>query len=261
MNLKNYSAEQLSKMMRGKLTQKGQPVSIENILLDSRKLNIAESSVFFAIKGDRRDGHLFINDLYKKGVRCFVISQSVNVSEYPDANFISVKDTIVALQNLVAAHRAQFTIPVIGITGSNGKTIVKEWLFQLLEADYNIVRSPKSYNSQIGVPLSVWQLAPFHNLGIFEAGISQPDEMANLEKIIQPTIGVFTNIGSAHNEGFLDIRQKINEKLRLFMKSEVIIFCRDYLDINECLVTARDRMKKADSDFDGFKTFSWTRKI
>lgn len=260
MNLKNYTAEQLAKMMRGKLVQKGQQVSIENLLLDSRKLTIAETTAFFAIKGDRRNGHQFISDLYKKGVRCFVISEGVETKPFVDANFISVKDTVVALQNLAAAHRKLFNIPVFGITGSNGKTIVKEWLFQLLEPDYNIVRSPKSYNSQIGVPLSVWQIAPYHNLGIFEAGISQPDEMGNLEKIIQPTIGIFNNIGGAHNEGFLDIRQKVNEKLRLFTRAEIVIFCRDYLDINECLVTARDRMKKADSDFDGFKTFSWTRK-
>lgn len=260
MNFKNYTAEQLAKMMRGKLVQKGQPVSIENLLLDSRKITIAETTAFFAIKGDRRNGHQFIIDLYKKGVRCFVISEAVETKSFADANFISVKDSVAALQNLAAAHRKLFNIPVFGITGSNGKTIVKEWLFQLLEPDYNIVRSPKSYNSQIGVPLSVWQIAPYHNLGIFEAGISQPDEMGNLEKIIQPTIGIFTNIGGAHNEGFLDIRQKVNEKLRLFTRAEVVIFCRDYLDINECLVTARDRMKKADSDFDGFKTFSWTRK-
>ena len=260
MNLKNYSAEQLAKMMRGKLIQKGRPVFIEQLLLDSRKLTIAELTVFFPIKGDRRNGHTFIGELYKKGVRCFVISEPTETKNFPDGNFILVKDTIAALQNLAAAHRKLFNIPVIGITGSNGKTIVKEWLFQLLEPDYSIVRSPKSYNSQIGVPISVWQTAPYHNLGIFEAGISQPDEMANLEKIIQPTIGIFTNIGGAHNEGFLDIRQKINEKLRLFLKSEIVIFCRDYLDINECLVAARDRMKKADSDFDGLKTFSWTRK-
>ncbi len=260
MNLKNYTADQLAKMIRGKLVQTGQPVSIQNLLLDSRKLTIAEPTVFFAIKGDRRNGHQFIGELYKKGIRCFVISEVLETKKNEDANFIFVKDTIAALQNLSAEHRRLFNIPVVGTTGSNGKTMVKEWLFQLLEPDYNIVRSPKSYNSQIGVPLSVWQIAPYHTLGIFEAGISQPDEMGNLEKIIQPTIGIFTNIGNAHNEGFLDIRQKVNEKLRLFTRAKVVIFCRDYLDINECLVTARDRMKKADSDFDGFKIFSWTRK-
>ena len=133
-------------MMRGKLVQKGQQVSIENLLLDSRKLTIAETTTFFAIKGDRRNGHQFISDLYKKGVRCFVISEAVETKNFVDANFISVKDTVAALQNLAAAHRKLFNIPVFGITGSNGKTIVKEWLFQLLEPDYNIVRSPQSYN-------------------------------------------------------------------------------------------------------------------
>jgi alanine racemase len=164
----------------------------------------------------RRDGHDFIGDLYRKGVRSFVVSRLFDLSVFKDANFIKVPEPLTALQDLTAWHRRQFEIPVIGITGSNGKTIVKEWLFQLLHADHAIVRSPKSYNSQIGVPLSVWQIRPYHTLAIFEAGISQPGEMDKLEAIIRPTIGVFTSIGEAHSEGFASQEEKEKEKRKLF---------------------------------------------
>jgi len=196
---------------------------IEYLLLDSRKVYAPAASLFFALKGPRRDGHQFIPELYKKGVRSFVVSEEQDKAAYPDAGFIIVGDTLNALQQLAIYHRSQFAIPVIGITGSNGKTIVKEWLYQLLHDEYNIVRSPKSYNSQIGVPLSIWQIDEQHNLGIFEAGISQPGEMAMLEKIIQPSIGVLTNIGEAHDEGFADKTQKILEKLKLFTHCQVLI--------------------------------------
>lgn len=190
--------------------------AIEHLLLDSRKVYSPASSLFFAIKGLRRDGHQFISELYKRGVRNFVISQEIGTNVYPEATFLRVKDTLEALQQLAAHHRRQFTIPVIGITGSNGKTIVKEWLYQLLQEDYNIVRSPKSFNSQIGVPLSVWGMNEKNTLAIFEAGISKPGEMQKLEKIIQPTIGVLTNIGEAHSEGFENEMQKVEEKKILF---------------------------------------------
>ncbi|MFI5129099.1 MAG: Mur ligase family protein, partial [Chitinophagales bacterium] len=190
--------------------------NIEYLVLDSRKIYSPANSLFFALKGPRRDGHLFIAEVYKKGVRNFVVSELPDVAAYPGANFVLVQDTLKALQQLAAHHRKQFNIPVIGITGSNGKTIVKEWLYQLLHADYNIVRSPKSYNSQIGVPLSVWQMNESHELAIFEAGISRPGEMEKLEKIIQPTIAVLTNIGEAHSEGFSSIEQKEAEKRILF---------------------------------------------
>jgi alanine racemase len=146
-----------------------------------------------------------------------VITQQVDTASYPGVNFIMVKDSVAALQQLAAAHRSQFSIPVIAITGSNGKTIVKEWLFQLLQPDLKIVRSPKSFNSQLGVPLSVWQMKSHHDLAIFEAGISQPGEMERLEKVIQPTIGILTNIGDAHREGFLSQDQKEQEKRKLFV--------------------------------------------
>lgn len=190
--------------------------AVEHLLIDSRKAYAPAVSLFFALSSSRRNGHDFIGELYQKGVRSFVIMQSIDTINYPDANFIYVSNTIDALQKLAAVHRSRFMIPVIGITGSNGKTIVKEWLFQLLQADYRIVRSPKSYNSQIGVPLSVWQLKPHHELAIFEAGISQPNEMEQLEKVIQPTLGVLTNIGTAHNEGFISMEEKEKEKRKLF---------------------------------------------
>lgn len=189
---------------------------IENLLLDSRKIFAPGSSLFFALQGTRRDGHQFLADLYKRGVMNFVVDRQLDINEYPGANFLKVNDSLEALQLLAAHHRQQFSIPVIGITGSNGKTIVKEWLYQLLHQEYTIVRSPKSYNSQIGVPLSVWQMNKQHTLAIFEAGISRPGEMEKLQKIIQPTIGVLTNIGEAHSEGFASLQEKEAEKRKLF---------------------------------------------
>ncbi|MGQ0738612.1 MAG: bifunctional UDP-N-acetylmuramoyl-tripeptide:D-alanyl-D-alanine ligase/alanine racemase [Bacteroidota bacterium] len=197
--------------------------SIEHLLLDSRKIYSPAESLFFALKGPRRDGHQFIQELYRKGVRGFVISEPVEQPSYPEAVFLQVYDTLAALQLLVAYHRQQFSIPVIGITGSNGKTIVKEWLYQLLNDDYHIIRSPKSYNSQIGVPLSVWPLNEQHTLGSFEAGISEQGEMLRLEKIIQPTIGVLTNIGEAHSDGFIDAGHKFREKAILFRNCDTVI--------------------------------------
>lgn len=197
--------------------------SIEQLLLDSRKIISPASSLFFALQGPRRDGHQFITELYKKGVRNFVVNDRVLSERLPDANFIFVDNTLEALQQLAIQHRSQFSYPVIGITGSNGKTIVKEWLYQLLHEDYHIVRSPKSYNSQIGVPLSLWQMNEQHTLGIFEAGVSGFGEMRRLERMIQPTIGVLTNIGEAHSEGFNDAEHKFREKVVLFRNCKVII--------------------------------------
>jgi len=196
---------------------------IDTLLIDSRKLTSKDSSIFFALTGPRRNGHLFIDELYKKGLRYFVISQKVNQDQYRGALFLQVDNTLNALQKIAACHRAQFAIDVIGITGSNGKTVVKEWLYQLLQHDKQIVRSPKSYNSQIGVPLSVWQMSSKDDLAIFEAGISRSGEMERLEKVIQPTIGVLTNIGQAHSDGFINNEQKLQEKLKLFKSAKVFI--------------------------------------
>lgn len=254
-----YTAESISKILKGELLQQNGNAEIEHILLDSRKLLIPETSLFIPLVSERRNAHQYIDDMYQKGVSNFVVSEPMSTTQYPNANIILVKNSLQALHTLVAYHRHQFQIPVIGITGSNGKTIVKEWLYQLLEKDYNIVRSPKSYNSQIGVPLSVWQMKPENQMAIFEAGISQPGEMVNLEKIIRPTIGIFTNIGEAHNEGFLNIRQKVNEKLILFMKSDVLIYCKDYLALNECVNNFHNLVGKREIDND-LQLLTWSRK-
>lgn len=255
-----YNAASINKTLKGELLQETGFSEIDHLLLDSRKLSFPETSLFISLVSPRRNAHQYIEELYRKGVSNFIVSEPVPLEKYPKATFILVKDTLQALHALVAFHRHHFHIPVIGITGSNGKTIVKEWLYQLLEKDYNIVRSPKSYNSQIGVPLSVWQMKPEHQLAIFEAGISQPGEMVNLEKIIRPTIGIFTNIGEAHSEGFLNIRQKINEKLVLFAKSDILIYCKDYLALNECVLAFHNQVGKKENQEGGPELFSWSRK-
>ena len=231
--------------------KKGVQDSVITILLtDSRKLSNPEETLFFALTTKTNDGHNFIDDLYIQGVRNFVVSSKYIIKEtHTDANFLNVKCPLKALQRIVAYHRRKFDIPVIGITGSNGKTIVKEWLYQLLHHDHNIVRSPRSYNSQTGVPLSVWQLDDTSTLGIFEAGISLPDEMECLEPIIHPTIGVFTKLGEAHQENFSSMQQKCKEKLELFINSEVIIYNGDNPIISRCV----EDMALS------HKTFTWSR--
>lgn len=216
-----YSIQTICSVVSGSFLSFHSDDEIENLVYDSRRIPQAQSSLFFALKTEHNDGHKYLNDAFKKGVRNFIVSEETN--KLKDCNIIKVEDTLTALQQLAAFHRNHFSIPVIGITGSNGKTIVKEWLNQLLQDDYKIVRSPKSFNSQIGVPLSVWQMNAQHTLAIFEAGISQPDEMEFLEKIIRPTIGVLTNIGEAHSEGFLDDNHKLAEKLLLFKNCSLLI--------------------------------------
>ena len=211
-----------------------QDVYIKELAIDSRKVVMPAQSLFFAIKGDRHDGHNFIEQLYEDGVRAFVVDASYLAPEkLDDAFFIKVDDPLSALQAVAAAKRAQFNYPLIGVTGSNGKTIVKEWLFQLLDLSYNIIRSPKSYNSQVGVPLSVWRMKSENDLAIIEAGISMPGEMVKLERIVKPTIGIFTNLGQAHDENFTDANQKAREKLDLFQNVDTLIYCKDYLVIQE----------------------------
>ncbi len=208
-----------------------------DLLIDSRQVISANQTLFFALVTSRNDGHKYIEELYQKGVRAFVVNH-IPAGDWDGAGFVVVKDTLKALQRLAASHRSQFNIPVIGITGSNGKTIVKEWLAQLLSPDYNLVRSPKSYNSQVGVPLSVWQMNGAHQLGIFEAGISKLDEMSALQKIIKPTIGIFTNIGQAHEENFISYMQKAGEKLNLFTQVDTLVYCMDYYDIQQVILRA-----------------------
>ena len=230
MNHIQYSVQQLQEVFGTNVSISNQDVKIKTVLTDSRKLTDIHHALFFALKA-RRDGHSFINDVYKLGIRNFVISDTkINLSNYADANFYVVDDSLQALQKLTSYHRSKFKIPVIAITGSNGKTIVKEWLYQLLAPDYNIVRSPKSYNSQIGVPVSVWEMSDENTLAIFEAGISTIGEMENLEKVIQPTIGILTNIGEAHAIGFESPEQKLEEKLKLFKDVDLFIYSCSYLD-------------------------------
>jgi UDP-N-acetylmuramoyl-tripeptide--D-alanyl-D-alanine ligase len=196
---------------------------IENISIDSRSLQNEHKTLFFALVGPNNDAHNYIASLIDKGVQNFVVNYIPQNLENK-ANFLVVDNTLESLQQFAAYHRSQFNFPIIGITGSNGKTIVKEWLNFLLSPDYNIIRSPKSYNSQVGVPLSVMAINEKHNLGIFEAGISMVNEMAKLETIIKPSIGILTNIGSAHDEGFAHIGEKIKEKLKLFQNVKVLIY-------------------------------------
>jgi alanine racemase len=253
-SVSGYTISDIAKIIKGEFISSPLPdMPVKQLVIDSRKLITPENSVFFALITKRNNGHKYIEELYEKGVRNFVVSEpQTNVELLNEANFIKVKNTLVALQVLGAFHRKKFTIPVIGITGSNGKTIVKEWLFQLMCDDKKIVRSPKSFNSQIGVPLSVWQLEPDYQLAIFEAGISETDEMDKLQAIIQPTIGIFTNIGQAHNENFIHTKQKIAEKLKLFTKVKTLIYCADHLEIKERLLQTEN--------LKNINTFSWSYK-
>ena len=221
------------------------PADISWLLTDSRSLCFPSETLFFALTGPRNDGHNYIRELYDRGVRNFVVSRLPDrMEDYSESNFLLVQDTLAALQRLACLHRKNFNIPVVGITGSNGKTIIKEWLYQLLDPDYVITRSPRSYNSQIGVPLSVWLLNDKTELGIFEAGISKKDEMRNLWKIIRPTIGVLSNIGMPHQENFQSLQEKCFEKLKLFQDCDVIIYDGDNELIQNCVnktvITARE---------------------
>jgi len=225
--------------------------TINYLLTDSRSLSYPEETLFFALQTAINDGHKYIPGLYKAGVRNFVIQHNIPEQEkLTGANFLLVENSLTALQQLAARHRKQFDIPVIGITGSNGKTIIKEWLYQLLNKNFYIIRSPRSYNSQIGVPLSVWQLDPKAELGIFEAGISQVAEMEELENIIKPTIGILTNIGDAHQENFSSLKEKCLEKLKLFRNSQLLIYDADNEIIEDAVNTAGY----------AFEKFGWSRK-
>ena len=207
---------------------------IDWLLTDSRSLCFPESTLFFAIRTQRGDGHRFVPDLYQRGVRSFVV-ESVPEGDFPDAVFLLVPDSLQALQRLAERHRESFDIPVIGIAGSNGKTTVKEWIYQMLSPDYTVTRSPRSFNSQIGVPLSIWGLWHQSEIGVFEAAISQPGEMQALQRIIQPTIGVFTCLGSAHQENFENMRQKCMEKLVLFHDARALIYPADDQLVADCV--------------------------
>jgi alanine racemase len=224
-----YTISDISRILGAAQTLISNDGPVRSLLIDSRNLTHTDGVLFFAIKGERHDAHEFLPGIYGKGIRNFVVNELPGNAEieFPDANFVVVNNTLEALHRLAAHHRKQFTYPVMAITGSNGKTIVKEWLWQLLRDDYSIVRSPKSYNSQVGVPLSVWQMEPSHQLAIFEAGISRLGEMEKLEAILKPDLAILTNIGTAHDENFSGKDQKIDEKIKLLKNAATIICCKD----------------------------------
>jgi alanine racemase len=250
-----YTIDKIASVISGTALLAEPGTLIEHLLVDSRRLSFPSSSLFFALSTLRKDGSDFIKELHEKGVRNFIVKKGFESSPFADGNFIHVDDPLRALQKIAAYHRRQFDIPVIGITGSNGKTIVKEWLYQLLHNDFKIVRSPKSYNSQIGVPLSVWQINEQHDLAIIEAGISLPHEMEYLEDIIRPTIGVLTNIGEAHREGFESAEQKAFEKAKLFKECGSVIYYKD------ALLEELFRKSNSDRSSSSLKSFfTWSRK-
>ena len=237
----NYSIEKITTLI-GARRIGTVDAQIGWLLTDSRSLCFPEETLFFALKSARNDGHKYISDLYRRGVRNFVV-ESRGLQEFcpkgtddmTDANFLVVPSPLAALQRLAERHRDEFDIPIVGITGSNGKTMVKEWLYQVLLPSQKIVRSPKSYNSQIGVPLSVWLLNEQTEVGIFEAGISEPGEMMALRDIIQPTVGVFTSLGAAHQENFRSMEEKCLEKLELMHDTQAIIYCSDNDIVSRCI--------------------------
>jgi len=246
-----FSNKEILKIIKGKLLNPHLTEgAIEHLLIDSRRVVFPESSLFFALKGSRQDGHDFIDDAYQKGVRNFVVSKDVEWQLYPFSNFIQVENSVEALQQLATFHRSQFSLPIIGITGSNGKTIIKEWLFQLLRKEHRIVRSPKSYNSQIGVPLSVWHIDKDDELGIIEAGISTTGEMDKITPVVNCDLGIFTNIGPAHSEGFSSLEEKLLEKIQLFSPAKTIVFCDDDALVRQAI----------NEKYSGKHLFSWTRK-
>lgn len=222
------------------------------ILTDSRSLCFPEETLFFALQTNRNDGHKYIPELYQRGVRNFVVTDipADRAETYPDANFLKVSNTLKALQRLAERHRDEFDIPVVGITGSNGKTMVKEWLYQLLSPEMFVTRSPRSYNSQIGVPLSVWLMDEHTQVGVFEAGISKPGEMAALRAIIRPTIAVLTNLGTAHQENFSSMEAKCREKLVLFHDARTVVYDADDAIVHRIV---------SETDIQG-ETIAWSRR-
>ena len=248
-----YSISEIAEILKPDIPVKSKR-NISILLTDSRSLIDPEQSLFFAIRTPNNDGHRYVADLYAAGVRCFVVDHiPPGLHEVDDADFIVVPDTARALQAIGRHHRCRFDVPVVAITGSRGKTTVKEWLYQLLQADYHIVRSPRSYNSQIGVPLSIWEMDPETELAIFEAGISRPGEMTVLQSVIRPNVGIITNIGAEHSEGFRSMEQKCEEKVTLFRECDCIIYNGDDAMIRNavnaaCLPVKEIAWSRRDSD-------------
>jgi alanine racemase len=232
---RSYHISTIAKAVGAEFTAHEKYTEISSLLTDSRLKSDPKTSLFIAIKGVLHDGHDSIPELYSRGFRHFLVS-SIPTGVMPDANFLKVNDTLAAFQRLASYHRAQMNAKVLAVTGSNGKTVVKEWLSLLFNDDFRVVKSPKSYNSQVGVPLSVWQMESFDTLGIFEAGISEPGEMDKLKPIIEPDIGIFTNIGHAHADNFKNIAEKADEKAKLFVNCDTVIYCSDYAQIERAML-------------------------
>lgn len=226
---------EIASVVHATFLSKAADLDVSTLNFDSRRSSGNEKELFVAFSGSKNDGHQYIQGLYQQGVRNFLVSHKMAVDQLPDSNVLLVADTKAALQQLAAFHRRKFSIPVIAITGSNGKTIVKEWLSTILEQHWQVIKSPKSYNSQIGVPLSVWQMDAAHEIGVFEAGISKAGEMPALTSVIQPTLGIFTNIGAAHAEGFQSQQEKATEKARLFKPCEQVVCRKGHSLIPEAL--------------------------
>jgi Alr-MurF fusion protein len=227
----NLSYQEIAQVFKCELSTSGE--LIDHVVIDSRRILSGTSTIFFAFPGSYRDGHEFIADAYNSGVRLFVVSQRVSASSFPEAQFIEVPSTLEALQLLAAYHRSKFNCPVIGITGSAGKTTVKEILGHLLQDNFKVTRSPKSYNSQLGVALSLLEITSETEVALIEAGISHPGEMERLEKMIHPSIGILTSIGSAHSENFLNRAALLEEKRKLFVNCSVVFYNSSVTEIPE----------------------------
>lgn len=247
-----HSISDIAKFTDAKIFGNGNENSVRWFLTDSRSLCFPEDTLFFALRTERNDGHKYINELYRRGVRSFMVEKLPDnyTEEYPDATFLLTEDSRNALQQAARGHRMQFDIPVIGVTGSNGKTVVKEWLYRIMSSSRSISRSPRSYNSQIGVPLSVCTIDSNTELAIIEAGISKLNEMQALENIIQPTIGIFTSLGTAHQENFSSLKEKCNEKIKLFKNTKALVYCSDCDVLCECL---------KETNYQGFEV-TWSTK-
>lgn len=222
----HWTLNYIGKVLKGKILGKGDAV-ICSLAIDSRTVSSSENTLFIALRGEQHNGHDYIKDLYERGIRAFMVSQQPDFKEFPEAGFCLVKDTLSGLQDLATEWRSRYKGEVVAITGSNGKTIVKEWMYQCMSNSQSVHRSPKSYNSQVGVPLSVWMIQEDNDLAVIEAGISHPGEMQQLHSIIRPDIGIFTNLGGSHQENFPDLETKLKEKLRLFQDCAKIIYRAD----------------------------------
>src|SRR5690554_863980 len=232
-----YSIEYISRITHSKLLSAQPETIVSSVHTDSRSVFHTQQSLFLALPGNVHNGHDFIEDVYNKNCRVFWVQKNQSYPIFEDAHYIISENVLYAFQQLCGIHRGHFTYPLVGITGSNGKTIVKEWLFHILSEKFSVVRSPKSYNSQIGVPLSLSLLSDNYNCALIEAGISQKGEMEKLARIVKPTVGIFTNIGDAHQENFSTYLEKIHEKLRLFESATDLIYCADYQDIDEAVAS------------------------